>query len=47
MSLCIYHLTNDQIEIPKIVRALGLAYRFDQSCILSPDHMQPEVAFFY
>jgi hypothetical protein len=40
-------INNDQIAIAKMVRALGPTYQFDQSWILSPDHMQPEVAFFY
>jgi FkbM family methyltransferase len=47
MSLCIYHLEQDQIAIPRMVQDIVPAYQFDQSCLLTSDRVQPEVAFFY
>ncbi len=46
MALCIYHLADDKIAIPRMVRALVPGYSFDQTCLCARDRVQPEVAFF-
>ena len=46
MALSIYHLPEDQVAIPKMVRALVPGYDYDQTCLCGTDRVQPEVGFF-
>jgi FkbM family methyltransferase len=47
MALCIYHLQEDPVMVPKLVRAMVPTYGFEQTCLCALDRVQPEVAFFY
>ena len=47
MALCIYHVSGDEIAIPRMVRALVPGYAVGQSCLCALNRVQPEVAFFY
>ena len=47
MALCIYHLKEDHIMVPKLVRATVPDYKVRQTCLLARDAVQPEVALFY
>jgi FkbM family methyltransferase len=46
MALSIYHLKDDPVKIPELVRSIVPDYRMSKTCLCSPDRVQPEVAFF-
>jgi FkbM family methyltransferase len=47
MALCIYHLVDDPVKIPRLVQDTVSGYQTRISCLCAPDRIQPEVAFFY
>jgi FkbM family methyltransferase len=46
MSLSIYHLKDDEVEVPKLVLGISPDYKVTQTCLCTMDRIQPEVAFF-
>ena len=46
MALCVYHLKDDDVMVPKLVHDIVADYRVTQTCLCAPDRVQPEVAFF-
>ena len=47
MALCIYHLKDDQVMVPRLVMQAKAGYHMKKSCLCAPDRVQPEVALFY
>ena len=47
MALCIYHLADDPIMVPKLVSAARPDYKISKTCLCVRDKVLPEVAFFY
>ena len=47
MALCIYHMVDDPVKIPRLVKDTFAGYRTKTTCLCAPDRVQPEVAFFY
>lgn len=47
MALCIYHMVDDPVKIPRLVQETVSGYRTRITCLCAPDRIQPEVAFFY
>jgi FkbM family methyltransferase len=47
MALCIYHVTNDAVMVPKLVHNAVPDYQVSKTCLCAEDRVQPEVAFFY
>src|SRR5262249_44269722 len=47
MALCIYHMADDPVKIPRMVKETVPEYRTKATCLCAPDRIQPEVAFFY
>jgi FkbM family methyltransferase len=47
MALCIYHLKDDQVMVPRLVMQAKSDYHMKKSCLCAADRVQPEVALFY
>jgi FkbM family methyltransferase len=47
MALCIYHLPEDPVAVPRLVTETVPAYHTNLECLCGPDKIQPEVALFY
>jgi hypothetical protein len=47
MALCIYHMVDDPVKIPRLVQDTVPGYQTRITCLCAPDRIQPEVAFFY
>jgi FkbM family methyltransferase len=47
MALCIYHLPDDAVMVPKLVAEIVPNYRVKTQCLCAPDLVQPQVAHFY
>ena len=47
MALCVYHLEDDDIEVPKRVQEAYSGYRTARTCFCGTDRIVPEVVFFY
>jgi FkbM family methyltransferase len=46
MSLCIYHVKGDEVQVPKLVRDADPSYQVHKTCFCGKDQILPEVAFF-
>jgi hypothetical protein len=47
MALCIYHVADDPMMVPKRVHDAFSGYKVTKTCLCQSDRVQPEVAFFY
>jgi FkbM family methyltransferase len=47
MALCVYHLPEDQVMVPKLVREISPGYRLGIQCLCAPEMVQAQVAHFY
>jgi FkbM family methyltransferase len=47
MSLCIYHVKGDEVNVPRLVHDAYPNYQVKKTCFCGKDRITPEVAFFY
>ncbi len=47
MALCVYHLKEDPMMVPRLVRETGVAYRTKVKCLCALDKIYPQVELFY
>jgi len=46
MALCIYHMKDDPVMVPKLVAEIAPQYHFRKTCLCATDRIQPEVGLF-
>jgi hypothetical protein len=47
MALCVYHLPDDAVVIPRLVTGISPQYRSQMGCMCALNGINPEVAHFY
>jgi hypothetical protein len=46
MAISIYHLKQDDVAVPALVRRIDSSYSVRRGCLCTSEMVQPEVAFF-
>jgi len=47
LALCVYHLPDDAVEVPVLVRRAVADYRTESACLLVKDAVVPQIVHFY
>jgi FkbM family methyltransferase len=47
LALCVYHLSDDPVMVPKLVRQINPAYRSTCGCLMYQTEIQAQVVFFH
>jgi len=47
MAICVYHLREDPVDIPRLVRGIDPTYRTECQCLSYGENIEAEVAHFY